>query len=199
MYSRFPAIFVSDFGTIWIKILNHLAKKKTKNIGVAGAKSFGYGLLCLKLGSILSLPFRLWPFNSTSCKLIHWVGLVYATQGAGLHNLGNTCYLNSVLQCLTYTEPFVAYLQSSKHRSSCKFAATRNQPIDIPHVVARHMQRLEESYSYLKRHSSCLHWCCLQMSKVKRPLFLLLIILYFQIKYLLSVIYTSFWGTHMHW
>ncbi|PUZ78033.1 hypothetical protein GQ55_1G421000 [Panicum hallii var. hallii] len=42
--------------------------------------------------------------------------------GAGLHNLGNTCYLNSVLQCLTYTEPFVAYLQSSKHRSSCRTA-----------------------------------------------------------------------------
>ncbi|TKW42026.1 hypothetical protein SEVIR_1G357000v4 [Setaria viridis] len=42
--------------------------------------------------------------------------------GAGLHNLGNTCYLNSVLQCLTYTEPFVAYLQSSKHNSSCRAA-----------------------------------------------------------------------------
>jgi ubiquitin carboxyl-terminal hydrolase 36/42 len=40
--------------------------------------------------------------------------------GAGLQNLGNTCYLNSVLQCLTYTEPFAAYLQSGKHKSSCK-------------------------------------------------------------------------------
>jgi ubiquitin C-terminal hydrolase len=65
---------------------------------------------------------------------IYWGLLVYATQGAGLHNLGNTCYLNSVLQCLTYTEPFVAYLQNGKHKSSCKFSATCNQPIDIPHV-----------------------------------------------------------------
>uniref|UniRef100_A0A453QYG8 USP domain-containing protein n=1 Tax=Aegilops tauschii subsp. strangulata TaxID=200361 RepID=A0A453QYG8_AEGTS len=40
--------------------------------------------------------------------------------GAGLQNLGNTCYLNSVLQCLTYTEPFAAYLQSGRHKSSCK-------------------------------------------------------------------------------
>lgn len=40
--------------------------------------------------------------------------------GAGLENLGNTCYLNSVLQCLTYTEPFAAYLQSGKHTSSCR-------------------------------------------------------------------------------
>ncbi|KAL6275001.1 hypothetical protein ACE6H2_025693 [Prunus campanulata] len=49
-------------------------------------------------------------------------GITFRRIGAGLMNMGNTCYLNSVLQCLTYTEPLAAYLQSGKHRNSCHIA-----------------------------------------------------------------------------
>lgn len=40
--------------------------------------------------------------------------------GSGLNNMGNTCFLNSVIQCLTYTPPLFNYLFSDHHRSSCE-------------------------------------------------------------------------------
>ncbi|XP_068065890.1 ubiquitin carboxyl-terminal hydrolase 36-like isoform X2 [Anomalospiza imberbis] len=40
--------------------------------------------------------------------------------GAGLFNLGNTCYINVILQCLTYTPPLANYLLSYEHSQSCQ-------------------------------------------------------------------------------
>lgn len=41
--------------------------------------------------------------------------------GAGLHNLGNTCFLNSTVQCLTYTPPLANYLLSKEHSRACEY------------------------------------------------------------------------------
>ena len=39
--------------------------------------------------------------------------------GAGLYNLGNTCFLNSTLQCLLYAPLLNNYLLSREHSQSC--------------------------------------------------------------------------------
>lgn len=40
--------------------------------------------------------------------------------GAGLQNLGNTCFVNATLQCLTYTPPLVNYLLAENNNTSCR-------------------------------------------------------------------------------
>ncbi|XP_067914449.1 ubiquitin carboxyl-terminal hydrolase 36 isoform X2 [Heterodontus francisci] len=59
----------------------------------------------------------LFPMEKLSMK---WVRVCRV--GAGLHNLGNTCFLNSTIQCLTYTPPLANYLLSKEHSKTCSQA-----------------------------------------------------------------------------
>jgi len=65
------------------------------------------------------------PFLTPKVTLFNKADLVLCwndirSVGPGLVNLGNTCFLNSVIQCLTYTPPLANYLLSGEHKKNCK-------------------------------------------------------------------------------
>lgn len=72
--------------------------------------------VAMSCGDGITLPQKiLFPSERLSLKWtqVHRVG-------AGLQNLGNTCFLNSALQCLSYTAPLANYMLSREHSKTCR-------------------------------------------------------------------------------
>ncbi|CAL5187219.1 unnamed protein product [Lathyrus oleraceus] len=111
----------------------------------------------------------------------------------GLRNLGNSCYLNSVLQCLTFTPPLANFCLHSQHSSlcdssgsSCPFCILEKQiarllrvdlTSDAPSKIqsclrlfAEHFRcgRQEDAHEFLRYVIDACHNSCLRLKKLRK-------------------------------
>ncbi|XP_078301222.1 ubiquitin carboxyl-terminal hydrolase 17-like protein 6 [Panthera onca] len=149
-----------------------------------------------------TLPEKPSPSSHTPCDLPNgWapasIGLPPAKKpvswrrpsvvGAGLQNLGNTCYANAALQCLTYTPPLAGYMLSQEHSRSCgrqpfcvlcalQAHVTRAlcRPGDVirppPKLLAAfHTHRQEDAHEFLMFTLDAMQQACLREDKPSEP------------------------------
>ena len=92
-----------------------------------------------------------WPFHKTSCGSSSRIE-VSRKGKAGLNNVGNTCFLSSVVQCLSHTTPITRILLGNRHVKDIN----RDNPLGTKdaEVVAEYVDAL---FSLINTHSQHTH------------------------------------------
>lgn len=116
----------------------------------------------------------------------------------GFKNLGNTCYLNAVLQCLTYTPPLANFCLQLQHSAFCDSLAQQDKKSDCPFcllekrivrslsidltldtpgkiiaglkIFAEHFRlgRQEDAHEFLRYVIDACHTTCLRLKKLQQ-------------------------------
>uniref|UniRef100_A0A8C3QSB2 USP domain-containing protein n=1 Tax=Cyanoderma ruficeps TaxID=181631 RepID=A0A8C3QSB2_9PASS len=140
----------------WLQLLSSVLRDKTQHLNMALSNRIVSSLFKrpfpADIAEGMALPQRIFPAEKI---FMDWQQR--QRPGAGLFNLGNTCYINVILQCLTYTPPLANYLLSHKHSQSC----------DAILPGAFEYGRQENAYEFLRCTLSAMHRACLSTHRGK--------------------------------